>query len=64
MIIIQVVVICKLWIAIGAIPPFEKRLEMTLSRTEARQAVFAFMAALPATVAVFAGMLALAEFAV
>ena len=37
---------------------------MTLSKTETRQSLFAFMAALPLTVALLAATLALAEFAV
>tara|TARA_R110000796_G_scaffold90801_8_gene194776 strand:+ start:1253 stop:1411 length:159 start_codon:yes stop_codon:yes gene_type:complete len=37
---------------------------MTLSKTEARQSLYALMAAIPFAVAIFAATLALAEFAV
>lgn len=37
---------------------------MTLSKTEARQSLFALLAAIPMTVALFAATFALAEFVV
>ena len=41
-----------------------KRNPMTLSKTEARQSLYALIAAVPFAVAIFAATLALAEFAV